>query len=247
VVTTLGAPERRHLARKKRKADTRLELEPVPVSTGRATVIDVGGPLSSEAQGRQWLAAAGEPELAEHLAVLNRSLHSYRLATADPYLGPVGREQVLVARIGYGLGEQVADGLWTQARELVLTRKWQRRSKVLHPQVRLAALLGGRDRGLVCEELVLRARLDVDAGREREAALQVMVALDAAIAELAVDSVAQALAERLEELRELRDPIAEAAQAALEGPLSEDQLGDVEFTLGRMEAALRARAVARPA
>jgi len=247
VVTTLGAPERRRLARKQRKADTRPELEPVPVSTGRATVIDVGGPLSSEAQARQWLAAAGEPELAEHLTVLNRSLHSYRLATADPYLGPVGREQVLVARIGYGLGEQVADGLWTQARELVLTRKWQRRSKVLHPQVRLAALLGGRDRGLACEELVLRARLDVDAGREREAALQVMVALDAAIAELAVDSAAQALAERLEELRELRDPIAEAAQAALAGPLSEDQLGDVEFTLGRIEAALRARAVARPA
>lgn len=246
VVATLGAVERRRLARKKRKAEAAGELAPVPVSTGRATVIDLGRPLADAAEGRHWLADAGEEELAEHLAVLNRSLYSYRLATADPYRGPVGREQVLVARIGYGLGEQVADGLWTEARELVLTKKWQRRSKVLHPQVRLAALLGGRERGMACEELALRARLDVDAGRDREAALQVMVALDAAIAELAVDSASEALAERLEELRQLRDPVHEAAQAALEGPLAEDQLDSVAYALGRIEAALRARAVARP-
>ncbi len=83
--------------------------------------------------------------MAEHLGVLNRTLHNYRLATADPYVAPISREQVLVARIGYGLGEQVADGQWTEARELILTKRWQRRSKVLQPQVRLAALLGGRD------------------------------------------------------------------------------------------------------
>jgi hypothetical protein len=245
VVATLGAVERRRLARKTRKADVATQLEPVPVSTGRATVIDVGTPLADAAEGRGWLAAAGEEELSQHLGVLNRSLHSYRLATADPYLGPIGREHVLVARIGYGLGEQVADGLWTEARELVLTRKWQRRSKVLQPQARLAALLGGRERGLACEELALRARLDVDADRCREAALQVMVALDAAIAELAGDAVAEALADRLAELRELRDPVAEAAQAALEGALSADRQEDVTHALGRIEAVLRARAVAR--
>jgi hypothetical protein len=73
-----------------------------------------------------------------------------------------------------------------------------------------------------------------------------MVALDAAIAELAIDPAADALEERLEELREQRDPIAHAAQAALEGPLSEDQREAVSYTVGRIEAALRARAVARP-
>ena len=40
------------------------------------------------------------------------------------------------------------------------------------PQERLAALLGGRDAALACEELALRARGDLDHGRAREAALQ---------------------------------------------------------------------------
>ena len=55
---------------------------------------------------------------------------------------------------------------------------------MLRPQERLAAILGGRDVALACEELALRARLDADAGRWREAAFQLRVALEAAIAEL---------------------------------------------------------------
>ena len=38
-------------------------------------------------------------------------------------------------------------------------------SAALRPQERLAALLGGRDAALACEELVLRARVDLDGGR----------------------------------------------------------------------------------
>ena len=38
------------------------------------------------------------------------------------------------------------------------------RDAALRPQERFAALLGGRDAVLACEELVLRARLDLDAG-----------------------------------------------------------------------------------
>jgi hypothetical protein len=202
--------------------------------------------MSTDGEASTWLRGAGEEYLAADLAVLNRTLHGHRLATADPYVGPIARDQLLVARIGFGLGEEVADGLWTEARELILKKGWQRRSKVLQPQARLAALLGGHDRGLACEELVLRARLDVDHERWREGALQVMVALDAAIAELAVDPAADTLQERLAELREQRDPIAHAAQAALAGAVAEDQREDVAYALGRIEAALRARAVARP-
>jgi len=246
VLATLGSVERRRVARRKRKADPQAAVDHPLVATGRATIIDAGDPLSTAGEASQWLSEAGEDDLARDLAILNRALHSHRLATADPYLGPLARDQLLVARIGFGLGEQVADGMWTEARELVLTKRWQRRSKVLQPQVRLAALLGGHDRGLACEELALRARLDVDSDRWREAGLQVMVALDAAIAELAVDPVADQLGERLEELREQRDPVAEAAQAALEGTLSEEQREDVAHALKRVEAALRARAVARP-
>jgi hypothetical protein len=214
------------------------------VATGRATIIDVGTPFQDDAAASSWLARAGEDDLVADLAVLNRALHTFRLVTADPYLNTVARHQALVARLGYGAGEEVADGLWTDARELVPGRQRQRRAKVLQPQARLAAVLGGRERGLACEELTLRARLDLDHGRDREAALQVLVALDAALAELPADPAASQLEERLGELRGQRDAIARAAQAALAGPLGDDDSQAVAFTLGRIEAALRARAVA---
>jgi hypothetical protein len=214
------------------------------VTTGKATVVDVGAPFASNPEAEAWLAAAGEEDLQRDLAVLNRALHAFRLVTADPYLNPVSRHQALVARIGYGAGDEVADGLWTDARELIPPPPSRRRAKVLHPQARLAAVLNGRERALVSEELTLRARLDLDQGRERGAALQLLVALDAALAELAAEPTAPTLRDRLIELRAQRDAVALAAQAALAGPLSETQRETVSFTVGRIEAALRARAVA---
>jgi hypothetical protein len=115
---------------------------------------------------------------------------------------------------------------------------------VLAPQARLAAVLGARDQALACEELTIRARLDLDEGRPREAALQLLVALDAGLAEIAADAHADALATRLAELRGQREPVAGAAQAALSGALSEAERETVEFTVQRLEAILRARAIA---
>ncbi len=214
------------------------------MTTGRATIIEVGEPLTGTDAARTWLEEADEQYLADALDVLNRVLHAFRLVTADPYTGPVSRRQALVARIGYGAGEQVADGLWTTARELVDSGPRLRRLKVLQPQARLAAVLAGREHALACEELVLRARLDLDHGREREAALQLLVALDAALAELPADPTAPALGDRLDQLRAQRDPVTAAAQAALAGALDDEQREAVSFTIGRIEAALRARAVA---
>jgi hypothetical protein len=191
-----------------------------------------------------WLTEAGEEYLGAGIEVLNRALHAFRLVTADPYLTPIGRAQTLVARIGYGAGEQVADGLWTAAKELIEARPRRRRLTVLQPQARLAAVLNGRERALACEELALRTRLDLDHGRTREAALQLLVALDASLAELATDPTANALTDRLHELRAQRDAVGAAAQTALSGQLTDEQLQVVEFALGRIEAALRARAVA---
>ncbi len=207
-------------------------------------MIDVGTPFRGETEAGAWLSRAGEPQLELDLGVLNWALHAFRVATADPYLNPVGREQLLVARIGYGAGEQVADGRWTEARELIAPTPRQRRARLLHPQARLARLLGGHEQPLVCEELALRARLDLDHGRDRESALQVLIALDAAIAELASDSGAETLASRIDELREQRDPVTDAAQAALAAPLQDSDLEAVEFALERIEAALRARTLA---
>ncbi|MGZ6663501.1 MAG: hypothetical protein ACXVH3_01855 [Solirubrobacteraceae bacterium] len=246
VLSTLGAPERRRLKAIRKRSNAEPEPEPMPVATGRATIIDVEAPFPSSADAQAWLDRAGEDELADDLAVLNRALHAFRLTTADPYVNAVGRRQALVARVGYGAGEEVADGMWTSARELTPESSRRRRSAVLAPQARLAAVLNGRERVLACEELTLRARLDLDHGRDREAALQVLVALDAALAELAAEPGGVAdLPDRLSELRGRRDPVAIAAQAALAGPLSADQREAVEFTVNRIEAALRARAVAK--
>ena len=245
VFATLGAPERRRLPGRRTPKTADPEPEPVPVATGRATVIDVAAPLAGSPDAARWLAEAGEAELAVALAVLNRALHAFRIATADPDLHPVARERALVSRLGYGGGEEVADGLWTAARVLPLpTVPRRRRVTVLAPQARLAALLGGRRPALACEELALRTRHDLDHDRRREAALGLMVALDAAIAELSADPMAGELRERIAGLRAHRDPVAAAAQAALAGPLGDDHLAAVTEALGRLEAALRARAVA---
>jgi len=217
------------------------------VATTRATVVEVGDPLRSPEEAAAWLAGAGEAELAAGLGVLNRALHAHRLALADPHVHGIGRRDALVARLGYGAGEEVADGLWTDARELIDAGSGRRRSRrIPAAQARLAALLTGRQLPLACEELALRARLDLDEGREREAALQVLVALDAALAELPADPAAPTLVDRLSELADLHDGVAAAAAAALAGRLDAAGQQATAFALGRIEAALRARAAALP-
>ncbi len=169
-------------------------------------------------------------------------LRAHRLATADHRVREVSREQALVIRVGLGDGEQVAEGRWTNALELPIPKAGRgRRIAALRPQERLAALLGGRDAALACEELTLRARADVDAGQLREAAFQLRVALEAALAELEPWSGRGDLGERLAALRDERSAVGAAANAALQGGLDDASIADVERVLGRLEAALRAR------
>jgi hypothetical protein len=243
VLATLGAPERRRFgARRPRNAEP--EPEPTPVTTGRATIVSSAAPLPDRATAQAWLRTAGEEDLATGLLALNRMLSAFRRVAADPYAVTVGRHQLIAARIGYGAGEQVADGRWEQARELPLPDRSRRRARVLAPQARLAAALGARQTTLVCEELALRARLDLDQDRPREASLQLLVTLDAAVAELGREPEALELSERVAELRERRALVAVAAQAALGAVPSPEQLELVRSTVERLEAALRARAIA---
>ena len=127
-------------------------------------------------------------------------LRSHRAAAGDPYARDVRADHALVVRLGYGEGEQVADGRFGRAVELPKDPPKRKRGEALAPQERLAAVLGGRGRLLVGEELVLRAQLDLDAGRPREAALQARVALEALLGELDEKFAAP--------LRPLRDPVA---------------------------------------
>jgi hypothetical protein len=239
VIGDLEAPRRRRLGRRRPRASAP-GAEPDAVEVTRATVIRTD-PLPEDGAGA-WLEAAlrdHETTVGEAIALLNRTIQGHRLAAADPYVAEVAAHRALATRVGYGSGEQVAEGDWEAARELPPPRP--SRSLLLTPQQRLAALLSGRDVALACEELTLRARLDLDQGRSREAALQLAAALDAALAELEGWRGTDAVARRLDALHGHRDPVAAAAQRALEGGLDPEQLEAVAAALARLEATLRAR------
>jgi hypothetical protein len=243
VVGTLGAQQRRWL--RGRRAH-RAQPAPTPVTITRATLI-AARPFDGERRADAWLRERtgqrerGEEEARAAVAVLNRVLHLHRAATADAHVHDVGLEQALVVRLGIGEGEQVAAGRWVRAVELALPRAGPARTAALRPQERLAALLSARDAALGCEELILRARQDVDAGRRREAAVQLEAALTMAIAELQPWAPRGDLATRLAELRDLVPAVHAAAQEALLGGVDDEHDGAVRHALERLEAALRAR------
>jgi hypothetical protein len=242
VLRTLGAPQRRLLARRKGK-DPPPDPEPAPVVTTRATLVDAL-PLPDEDAARAWLEEAdGEELVADALRILNRVLHLHRVAVAEDAVPPLSRDQALVARVGFGSGDVVAEGRAAGALELPAPRppRRGRRAAALRPQERLAALLGGRDAALACEALTLRARADLSGGRGREAALQLRPALEAALSELEPWSERGDLRARLEELAALRGEAIAVYDRALESGLDEEESETVDRVLRRVEAALRAR------
>jgi hypothetical protein len=210
------------------------------VEVTRATVIATD-PLPDD-RAREWLrkaVEAREETIGDALVLLNRAISGHRLSAMDPYVGEVSEAQALATRVGYGSGEQVAEGDWEEATELPPRR--EKRSVLIAPQQRLAALLSGRDVALACEEFALRARMDLDQGRGREAALQLSLALDAALAELEGWRASEEVSRRLDELAKHRSAVANAATAALQGGLQPEQTEAVEAALRRLEACLRAR------
>jgi hypothetical protein len=223
VLATQGTPPRQ---RRPRSVET---AGPEPVPTVRATVTRPSA-FASAQDAAGWLSELRaneeltEAELAAAVGVLNRALFARRLATADPYLAEVSVERALVARVGYGEGDAVADGRYAEALELPRPGARRVKRSMEAPDERFAALLGAREQPLVAEELVLRARMDLDAGRTREAALQARVALEA----LGDSSLAQ-----------LRPGVAAAANAALTADLDEAALQAVTEAVTAMEAALR--------
>jgi hypothetical protein len=251
VLSTVGAQRRGLLGRRARTRRTDPAVATVPVT--RATVVDAVA-LSAESQARAWLSQL-DPEREAQLAAqaLNRLLFAHRIAAAAAYVREVSPSQALAIRAGYGEGEQVAEGMWSDARELVLSqRSAQRSAAALRPQERLAALLSekGLKPALLCEELALRARLDTEQGRPRHAAIELERAYAAALAELPAEGRSD-LEPRIAELSELRAGVEQAARAAIgeqatrtaigESPAPIDEIA-VRHALERLEAALWARA-----
>jgi hypothetical protein len=194
-------------------------------------------PTSDEAA--SWLASADlDAELDGAVVTLNRALHAHRVASADPYVTEVSSERSLVARVGYGSGDELVEGRFGEAREVPLGGRRRPRRSMEAPEERFAALLGGREEVLPAEELVLRARADLNAGRLAEAALQARIAIEALLAaRVATADSGPAGAS----LASHRDAIAAAANGALSGELPGDSAAALEEAVAAMELALKRR------
>ena len=144
-------------------------------------------------------------------------------------MAEVSRDRALVVRLGYGSGDEVADGRYGEAIELPRGGRRVKRSMEA-PEERFAALLGGREEIHPAEELVLRARADLNAGRPAEAALQCRVAIEALLASGGAD-----------ELSSHREVVAAAANAALGGTMPGEHAAELEDAVAAMERVLKRR------
>ena len=235
VFRTVGARRRR--ARRARRART---AEPDAVAITRASVVRAR-PFESATVAEEWLGAlrsdgaALSAEVERAARELNGVIRVHRAVAADPYSRDVVAGGASAARVGHGHGDLVAEGRFESALEVPLREPRRRRVERLSPQEHLAAVLGGREEVLACEELVLRARADIDAGQPRQAALQARIALESVMAELAGRLPSSELAE----LAHDRQAVSEAGNTALEHDPAEHLQRAVEAAVARMEALVR--------
>lgn len=254
VIETLGAPappSRRR--RRARPAEPGIEPSLLPLS--RVTAVRAFEPLGSEEEAVRWLDRAVASEDAidavveEGIGLVNRALHAHATASGDPHVHELSPGRATAVRIGYGSGEEVAVGGFAAAREVDVRAgggaKRRRRAEELRPQERVAAVLGGRERVDACETLLLRARADLDAGRTREAALQLRVGLEALLIELRGALTDPDHEEDMATLQARRSEAGEAANLALKGDLDEKSTRNVEELLALSERVLRRRRVLR--
>lgn len=254
VLETLGAPSpARRRRRRSREVDS--ETSPAMLPLTRATAVRAFEPLATEADADAWLerAVATEKAIDElieaGISLLNRALHAHAVASGDPYVQALIPRRAVTARLGYGSGEEVADGAFSAAREVDLEggsgSLRRRRAEELRPQERLAAVLGGRERFDACETLVLRARADLDAGRRREAALQLRIGLETLLTELRGALADPGHEEDMATLAARRHEAGELANLALEDDLSAPQTESVRELVETCERVLRRRRVLR--
>jgi hypothetical protein len=254
VLETLGAPAP---ARRRRRRPRGVEAgsPPPALPLTRVTVVRALEPFASPDEASAWLKqASGEEEaidllVAEAMGLLNRALHAHAVAGGDPHVQALTPRHAVVVRLGFGSGEEVADGEFTAALEVdaqsgAVSRRRQR-AEELRPQERLAAVLGGRGQLDACETLILRARADLDGDREREAALQLRVGLEALLAELRGALSDPGHEEDMATLGSRRHEAGELANAALQGDLNPAQLENLRELLAVSERVLRRRRVLR--
>ncbi len=246
---TAGAPAATggRLRRKPRARSVAPGEDPTPIPMTRLTVISAQ-PLGADQAAGRWLDALAadantlEDEVGAGIATVNRALHAHALGTHDPSLSQIGRAAPLAVRVGYGTGEELADGRWTRAVDAPTPERRARRAEALRPAERVASVLGGHEVPDACETLLLRARADLDAGRDREAALQLQVGLDALLAEVGPDAGPDQ-GDDLADLKGRRASVGTIADVAVRGRLEFEQVTELGGALSVCERVLRRRRI----
>jgi hypothetical protein len=248
VVKTLAAPAP-PARRRRRPRRVEPDTEPSALPLARVTAVRAFVPFEHEDDAARWLDEATEAEdtadvlVADGIGLLNRALHAHAVASADPQGQQLAPERAVAVRIGYGDGEEVADSRFVAASEVDVwasgASRRRRREEDLRPLERVAAVLGGREQVPVCEALLLRARADLDGGRERGAALQLRVGLEALLVEMKGATSDSDHREDMATLNSRRSEAGEAANAALAGELTAAQTQAVRELLEICERVLR--------
>jgi hypothetical protein len=252
VVETLATPP--PPSRRRRGREAGWESGPSPAPLTRATAVRAFEPFGSDEEAALWLDRVMGSEdvidalVEEGIALLNRALHAHAAASGDPHVHELSPRRAHALRIGYGSGEEVAVGRFAAAREIDVQTtgsKRQRRVEELRPHERVAAVLGGREQIDACETLLLRARADLDANRQREAALQLRVGLEALLIELRGALTDPDHEEDMAQIEARRHEIGNAANLALKGDLNAESARNVEELQALCERVLRRRRVLR--
>jgi hypothetical protein len=249
-VKTDGAPRSGRRRRRSRRAEAGDEPGALPVTV--ATAIRAFEPFDGDDEAERWLAEATDVDetaavlIDEGALLLNRALHAQGIATGDAAVVELPPSRAVVVRIGYGTGDEVAEGRFTGAREVDPERgRRRRRRDDLRPIEVVASVLGGRERIDASETMIRRARADLDAGRDREAALQLRVGLEALLIELQGALSDPGHSEDMALLEARRGEAGDAANAALRGDLDEAAAAGVRELVEISERVLRRRRVLR--
>ena len=237
VIKTIGAPLKRDRVmgrRRRRPTPTEPQDEAEPVALTRVTVIR-GESFDDVAAAQAWLgrhrnADAAHREVTDALQLLNHTVHAHRVAAGDPYLSDVSLARARRVRLGYGTGAELIEGRWGEAYAVPPEVARGRRRRMLAPDEQLAHILSGRRPTHPSEDLLLRARLDLDQGRTRAAAIQLGSAYGALKAELEGSEPGAPSA-----------VVSGLASAALTRELTEPEVTSLEEAIAGMERAARRR------
>lgn len=190
IETEGGSPPVRRKRRRPRDADPGRSPVAVPVTV--VTVVFADRPMD-EPTAAEWLReGAVEPRIEDlidtALLVLDRGLAAACVTTGRAIGEPIGPERTLAVRIGYGEGERVYDGRFSEALEVdsVAGGSGARQARLerIVPLGRIAAIIGGREPIHACEVMVPRIRADLDGDRLAPAVLALPEAVRATISEL---------------------------------------------------------------